>query len=142
MNTRNDAPIVDRSGSAERERQESRQYRIGDLANEFGVTLRALRFYEDKGLLDPLRQGATRIYSHRDRARLKLILMGKRIGFPLNDIREMLDLYEPATGNKAQVSVALKKGERQLKVLLRQKKTIEEAIDELTRAMEALRSAA
>ncbi|HMQ57133.1 MAG TPA: MerR family DNA-binding protein, partial [Rhizobiaceae bacterium] len=69
-------------------------------------------------------------------------LMGKRIGFPLNDIREMLNLYQPASGNKAQISLALKKGEKQLRVLMRQKRTIEEAIDELNRAMDSLRSAA
>lgn len=142
MNTRNDAIADDLAGNPGREHDAERQYRIGDLATEFGVTLRALRFYEDKGLLTPVRQGATRIYSHRDRARLKLILMGKRIGFPLNDIREMLNLYQPASGNKAQISLALKKGEKQLRVLMRQKRTIEEAIDELNRAMDSLRSAA
>ena len=69
-------------------------YTISELAREFQVTPRALRFYEDKGLLSPTRDGLNRVYSTRDRARLKLILQGKSVGFSLSDIREILDLYE------------------------------------------------
>ena len=78
-------------------------FTIGDLAREFDVTLRALRFYEDKGLLTPRRQGLQRLYDRRDRKRLKLILMGKRVGFSLGEIREMLDLYETPNGQVKQL---------------------------------------
>ncbi len=74
------------------------QFTIGDLAKEFGTTLRTLRFYEDKGLLNPKRDGMNRIYNRRDRARLKLVLMGKRVGFSLTEIRDMLDLYDLRDG--------------------------------------------
>ena len=69
-------------------------YTISELAREFQVTPRALRFYEDKGLLSPTRDGLNRVYSTRDRARLKLILQGKRFGFSLEDIRQLLNLYD------------------------------------------------
>ena len=69
-------------------------YSITDLSEEFGVTARALRFYEDEGLISPERQGLARIYSRRDRARLAWILRGKRVGFSLTEIREMIDLYD------------------------------------------------
>jgi DNA-binding transcriptional MerR regulator len=69
-------------------------YSITDLAGEFGVTARALRFYEDEGLIAPQRIGLARVYSKRDRARLAWILRGKRVGFSLADIREMIDLYD------------------------------------------------
>ena len=71
---------------------ERQSYSITDLSEEFGVTARALRFYEDEGLISPERQGLTRIYSRRDRARLAWILRGKRVGFSLTEIREMIDL--------------------------------------------------
>ena len=71
-----------------------RRYTVTELAAELGVTARAIRFYEDKGLLSPSRSGATRIYTYRDRARMKLILRGKRLGFTLRDIKQFLDLYD------------------------------------------------
>ncbi len=74
--------------------RDRQSYSITDLAEEFGVTARALRFYEDEGLISPERQGLARIYSRRDRARLAWILRGKRVGFSLTDIREMIDLYD------------------------------------------------
>ena len=70
-------------------------FRIGELAREFDVTLRTLRFYEDKGLLNPRRVGNLRLYTRGDRARLRIILLGKRVGFSLKDIREILELYDP-----------------------------------------------
>jgi len=70
-----------------------RTYTIGELAAELGVTPRTLRFYEDEGLVSPARSGQNRIYSHRDRARLKLICRGKRLGFSIQEIKEFLDLY-------------------------------------------------
>ena len=108
-------------------------YTIGDLAREFGVTLRALRFYEDKGLLSPRRQGLDRLYSRRDRARLKLVLLGKRMGFSLVEIRELLDLYDAKGGKMKQLRVALDKFESQLELLREQQRDIERAIEELTR---------
>jgi DNA-binding transcriptional MerR regulator len=76
-------------------------YTITDLCEEFQVTARALRFYEDEGLISPSRQGLSRIYSWRDRARLAWILRGKRVGFSLADIREMIDLYDIGDGREA-----------------------------------------
>ena len=72
----------------------ARTYTITQLCDEFGVTARALRFYEDEGLISPQRIGLSRVYSWRDRARLAWILRGKRVGFSLSDIREMIDLYD------------------------------------------------
>lgn len=108
-------------------------FTIGDLAKEFGVSLRTLRFYEDKNLVNPHRDGMTRIYSRRDRARLKLILMGKRVGFSLKEIKEMLDLYNLKDGQSTQLKVALKRFNEQIALLERQKKDVEQAIEELTR---------
>ena len=111
-------------------------FTIGDLAREFGVTLRALRFYEDKGLLTPQREGLNRLYSRRDRARLKLILMGKRVGFSLIEIKEMLDLYDLKDGQVTQLKVAHEKFRGQLDTLQRQKAEVERAIAELTRTLD------
>lgn len=112
------------------------QFSIGDLAREFDVTLRALRFYEDRGLLSPQRDGLNRIYSRRDRARLKLILMGKRVGFSLVEIKEMLDLYDLKDGQLTQLKVAQKKFVEQLGNLEEQKRDVERAIAELTRTVD------
>jgi DNA-binding transcriptional MerR regulator len=84
-----------------------RTYTISQLAREFEVTPRALRFYEDKGLLTPRRDGMNRVYSHRDRAKLQLILRGKRVGLSLIEIKEILDLYK--VDQRAQAQTALKK---------------------------------
>jgi DNA-binding transcriptional MerR regulator len=71
-------------------------YTIQALSREFGITARTLRFYEDKGLLEPGRRGSTRVYSERDRTRLKLTLRGKRLGFSLEECREIIDMYDPS----------------------------------------------
>lgn len=110
-------------------------FTIGDLAKEFGVSLRTLRFYEDKNLLNPRRNGVTRIYSRRDRARLKLVLMGKRVGFSLTEIKEMLDLYDLKDGQSIQLKVSLKRFNEQIDLLQKQKEDVEQAIDELTRTV-------
>src|SRR5579872_2957349 len=89
-------------------RRPERTYTIRQLCREFKVTPRALRFYEDKGLLSPGRQGINRVYSHRDRGRLTLILRGKRVGLSLNEIREILDLYKIDDGGVAQMAETLK----------------------------------
>ena len=105
-------------------------YTISELAREFSVTPRALRFYEDKGLLSPTRDGLNRVYSPSDRARLKLILQGKSVGFSLSDIREMLDLYK-LDGHRAQLKLAMKKSRDQVRLLNKQKADIEGSLSAL-----------
>ena len=111
----------------------ARTYSITDLCQEFGVTPRALRFYEDEGLISPKRQGLSRIYSWRDRARLAWILRGKRVGFSLSDIREMIDLYDKGDGRRAQREVTLEKCRSLAELLRKQKLDIDATIDELER---------
>jgi DNA-binding transcriptional MerR regulator len=113
-------------------------FTIGDLSREFGVTLRTLRFYEDKQLLNPKRLGLNRTYSRRDRARLKLVLMGKKVGFSLTEIKDMLDLYDLKDGQVTQLKVALDKFTTQIALLRQQKQDIEQAIDELTRTVDVV----
>ena len=107
--------------------------RIGEMAQKYDVTLRALRFYEDKGLLSPKREGATRLYSKRDRARLKLILLGRKVGFSLRDVKQIMDLYDPNGTNSKQLRLTLDKSEKQLVRLQKQRLAIDDAIEELTR---------
>lgn len=78
-------------------------YSISELAHEFDVTPRTIRYYEDEGLLTPQREGQTRIYSHRDKIRLKLTLRGKRLGFSLAEIRELFDMYDTDKSSKTQL---------------------------------------
>jgi DNA-binding transcriptional MerR regulator len=111
-------------------------FRIRDLAREFGVTARALRFYEECGLLSPRRAGQERIYSRRDRARLKLVLLGKRVGFSLEEIRGMLDLYDLGDGQATQLNVAAKRFREQIAQLKTQRLDIDKAIAELERVTE------
>jgi DNA-binding transcriptional MerR regulator len=106
-------------------------YTITDLAHEFKVTARAIRFYEDKGLLHPSRQGMMRVYTKRDRARLLLILRGKRLGFSLAEIREMIDLYDLGDGRIEQLTLTLKRSRERLAALETQRHDIEEAITQL-----------
>lgn len=113
--------------------------RIGEIARNYGITLRALRFYEDKGLLHPHRDGTTRLYSRRDIARLRLILLGRKVGFSLREVKQMMDLYDPAGTNAKQLKVALDKGERQLARLEKQRLLVEESIGELKAAMSIVR---
>ena len=104
---------------------------IGDLAREFGVTLRALRFYEDKGLLSPKRSGTTRLYSQRDRSRLAVILKGKQLGFTLTEIRAMVAEDRSLTVPAAKLRISLTQIDDQIAHLLAQKEEIEQALDEL-----------
>lgn len=106
-------------------------FTISDLSAEFDVTARALRFYEDEGLIAPKRRGLQRIYSHRDRARLAWILRGKRVGFSLAVIREMIDLYDIGDGREAQRKVTLERCRERIDLLERQKADIDAAIAEL-----------
>jgi DNA-binding transcriptional MerR regulator len=111
-----------------------RTYSIGELADEFGVTPRAIRFYEDEELLKPTRQGQSRIYSPRDRVRLALILRGKRVGFSLIEIKEMLDLYDIDDGQATQLAYSIKKFSERISALERQRADIEHALEELRTA--------
>ncbi|MCA0034227.1 MerR family transcriptional regulator [Mesorhizobium sp. B263B2A] len=113
--------------------------RIGEMAKKYGVTLRTLRFYEDKGLLNPQRDGSTRLYTRRDRARLKLILLGRKVGFSLRDVKQMMDLYDPTGSNTKQLRLALDKSEKQLARLQKQRALIDDAINELGGSMTAVR---
>jgi DNA-binding transcriptional MerR regulator len=113
--------------------------RIGDMAKTYGVTLRTLRFYEDKGLLSPKREGSTRLYTRRDSARLKLILLGRKVGFTLRDVKHMIDLYDSKGSNAKQLKVMLDKSEKQMGRLLKQKEALDEAIGDLGQAMEIAR---
>ncbi|MER9424883.1 MerR family DNA-binding transcriptional regulator [Mesorhizobium sp. M0317] len=113
--------------------------RIGEMAKKYGVTLRTLRFYEDKGLLNPKRDGATRLYTRRDKARLKLILLGRKVGFSLRDVKQMMDLYDPTGSNTKQLRLALDKSEKQLARLQKQRALIDDAINELSGSMSAVR---
>jgi DNA-binding transcriptional MerR regulator len=106
-----------------------RTYTISELAREFDVTPRALRFYEDKGLLTPRREGLNRVYSHRDRGRLQIILRGKRIGLSLIEIKEILDLYK--IDQRAQVQTMLKRFKSRVEALEQQRDDVDAAIDML-----------
>ena len=119
------------SGEGQDTHAERRLYSIGDLASETGVTHRALRLYEDQGLLAPQRIGNQRIYSHRDRARLILVLRGKRLGFSLADIREMLELYDVDPAHLEQLRVTLKKASARIAELEQQQIAIAETLAEL-----------
>ncbi|UCA09773.1 MerR family DNA-binding transcriptional regulator [Aeromonas enteropelogenes] len=88
-------------------KDENRRYSISELAREFDVTTRSIRFYEDQGLLNPAREGQTRIYSKQDRVRLKLTLRGKRLGFSLAEIRELFDLYDADKSSRTQLQTML-----------------------------------
>ena len=106
-----------------------RTYSIRQLCREFGATARALRFYEDKGLLTPARKGQTRVYTARDRARLKLIMRGRRIGFTLQEIQEMLDLYDKKEHNVHQMAIALPRHRARIEALKQQLEDIQGAIE-------------
>lgn len=119
-------------------RRPARTYSIRQLCQEFECTPRALRFYEDKGLLAPARDGLNRIYSSRDRARLALILRGKRVGLSLTELREILDLYEIGDGGLQQNAASLYKFREKLVAMERQRADLDSAISELREGIVAL----
>jgi DNA-binding transcriptional MerR regulator len=119
-------------------RRPARTYTIRQLCLEFKCTPRALRFYEDKGLLNPARDGMNRVYSYRDRARLQLILQGKRVGLSLAEIGEILDLYEADDNGAAQAATSLKKFRQRIVALEQQKTDIDHAIEELQKGICAM----
>lgn len=106
-------------------------YTVTRLAGDLGVTPRTIRFYEDKGLIAPSRAGSTRIYTHRDRARMMLILRGKRLGFSLRDIREFLDLYDADPTQVAQMRKLLRAVRDRLTELTEQRRALEQTVAEL-----------
>ncbi len=112
---------------------ESLTYAIGELASEFQVTSRTLRLYEEEGLLKPRRVGTRRIYSERNRVRLRLILRGKRLGWSLAEIKELFDLYDSSHGEEAQLELMLAKLEQRREILEAQKRDIENALEDLER---------
>jgi DNA-binding transcriptional MerR regulator len=111
--------------------ESKRTYTIRQLCTEFGVTPRSLRFYEDKGLLAPERQGLNRIYANRDHGRLQLILRGKRVGLSLAEIRDLLDMYDLPDGGVAQAARSLTKFRERITALEQQKLDIDKAVAQL-----------
>jgi DNA-binding transcriptional MerR regulator len=110
---------------------ERTEFSISELAREFDITPRAIRFYEDQGLLAPKRDGQRRIYTPRDRTRLKLTLRGKRLGLTLSEIRELIDMYEPGRDARPQLERFLAVLEEHKASLLQQRADIEAQLSEL-----------
>ena len=109
----------------------NRSYSISDLATEFDVTPRTLRFYEEKGLLEPTRSGQNRRYSGADRTRLILVLRGKTLGLSLQESAELIGMYDPSSNNKAQLSRLIEKIQTRKAQLVAQKLELEQMIDDL-----------
>lgn len=135
-------PAAANDENAARRADRVKTYTIGDLAREFGVTLRTLRFYEDRGLLSPRREGTARIYDARDRNRLSVILKGKQLGFTLTEIRAMLADERGSEQPAANLKLSLDQVDDQIAHLESQKADIEEALSELRSYRQTLVSAA
>ena len=122
----------------DRDSAEIREYTISQLAMEFGVTARALRFYEDKGLLRPSRSGSSRVYSASDRARVRLILRGKRVGFTLDEIKQMMDLETLDSGGLIHMNTSLKQFRARISALEQQRADIDLSIADLKNLLQYL----
>lgn len=120
--------------------EERTTFRIGDLAREFGVTLRTLRFYEDRGLLSPERRGTTRLYSRRDRMRLRLVLICKILGFSLTEAKQIIEIYYQPGGRQKQIAFALTRLEEQRKILEDQEREIRQSLHAMDVAMNFVRA--
>jgi len=107
-------------------------YTITELAREFGLTTRAIRFYEDHGLIAPTRTGRHRVYGHRDKVRLKLTLRGKRLGLSLSEIRELIDMYDAAKDERAQVERLREVLKKRRSILEQQREDIEVVLGEMS----------
>jgi DNA-binding transcriptional MerR regulator len=131
--------------SASTPRRDDRLLSITELAHELGITARAIRFYESKGLLEPQRAGSTRVYTYRDRARLMIILRGKRLGFSLAQVKDYLDLYDADPTHKDQLLLLLRNTRRRMDELEQQRRDLELTLDELhemeQQTLEAMREA-
>lgn len=115
-------------------------YSISELSEEFDITPRTLRFYEDQKLIAPTRNGQARIYSKKDRARLAWILRGKRVGFTISDMGKILDLYYLEGGKIKQREIGLQNCQERIKTLERQKKDIDETLKELNEIIEMFKN--
>lgn len=109
---------------------------IRQMCDAFDVTARTLRFYEAKELLAPVREGQKRLFTKRDRARLKLILRGKRFGFALEEIRQLLDLYDMGDQQQTQLTRTYEVAQKHLDALKNQRAELDEAIDDLTEQLD------
>lgn len=125
--SRHDGAHIDRPDALQRD-----SFTISDLTAEFDVTARALRFYEEAGLISPARSGLTRIYSRRDRARLAWIVRAKNVGFSLTEIKELIDLYDLNDGRVTQRDRTIERCREQIAKLSRQRDDIDAAIADLT----------
>jgi len=123
--------MLEKSLSSSEFESGSGEFSISELAKEFDVTTRAIRFYEDEKLLMPGRVGRQRIYSARDRVRLKLILRGKRLGFSLSEVREIIDMYDLDSGEAGQLRYFLERSSQRRKTLEQQRHDIELTLQEL-----------
>ncbi|WP_300527371.1 MerR family DNA-binding transcriptional regulator [Maricaulis sp.] len=114
------------------------EFSIRELSQEFDITPRTLRFYEQKGMIHPTRRGAARVYSAVDRARIELILRGKRVGFALDEIKEMLDLHFIDAGNSTTLQAALERFQSRKRVLEQQREDVERALAEIQSGLDWL----
>ncbi|WP_336056234.1 MerR family transcriptional regulator [Nitratireductor sp. CH_MIT9313-5] len=113
-------------------------YTITELTREFGISTRTLRFYEDEGLIHPVRRGRTRLYRPSDRHLIRQILRGRRIGFSINEIREIIQVYKSPPGEVAQLNLMITRIEEKRETLRQKRRDLEDTLSELDQAEEAV----